>query len=227
MGVYVILAAGGLGFLASLLSNHGYKRIIKQIGHAGKMKHPFLTGIKKQIDTARKNNEEIKNIQSFLERQTWGCKTFGIRNESLESFSLRMAGFCLFAGLAMVFAGYYRKSTSDVFLIGGAAGCGSAAVLSVQALLLDFAAKRKKLVVYLEDYFCNVYIITEENRETFEQEKVRRRREIDYLKQSLDRIAAGQDATAEPESFEKPTKELRFSKEEEKILEEILKEYFA
>lgn len=191
------------------------------------MKHSLLVGIKKQIDTARKNNEEIKNIQSFLERQVWGCKTLGIRNETLESFSLWMTGGCLFLGLSMVAAGYYVKSTSDMFLIGGAAGCGSAVILSVQGLLLDFAGKRKRLCVYLEDYFTNTYIITESAQEAFEADRVRRRREIDYLKQSLDRIAAGKDSTAEPEEMQNDKPELHFTKEEEKILEEILKEYFA
>lgn len=224
MGAYAILAAGLLGFISSLLAAHGYKRTLKQIDRMEKTKNPFLTGLKKKIESTRKNKEEIRNLHSFLERQTFGCRILGIRNELLESFSFRMAGISLLLGGVLAFFSYSMHWPTETITFYGAAGVLAAVVLWVQAGLIDFKDKRRRLTLYLEDYFENTYVIEETNKEALEQEKLKRRKEIDYLKQSLDRIAAGRETPPEVEEIKQ---EFHFTKEEEEVLEEIFKEYFA
>ena len=67
----------------------------------------------------------------------------------------------------------------------------------------------------------NAVLETEEEKEKTDPAAEERKKEIEYLKQSLDRIAAGR------EREESRRAELKFTPEEEKLIGDIIKEYLS
>ena len=72
---------------------------------------------------------------------------------------------------------------------------------------------------------CGAEVQNTDSREGNKQENESHREEIEYLRQSLDRIASGREPLKEDDEGRR--KKPKFTPEEKSLIEDILREYFA
>ena len=109
------------------------------------------------------------------------------------------------------------RTTMIQFLFLGIAVCG---LVLIADLVLDIRRLREKLVVEIRDYLENVYKPRLEN-EVFHKEEMEA-----YHREYFDEERAQLDELLTQKQDELPLK-LHFTREEEAVIEEVLKEYMA
>ncbi|MDO5145901.1 MAG: hypothetical protein Q4D60_02750 [Eubacteriales bacterium] len=214
MFMKAVLACCVLGVISWFVLEISYRSMIKATAQIGKTKKKWLISLKKRYEDYHEMNVKVNNVETFVDRLFQRKKVMGFTCSSwLMLERLSIAG-CAIAGAAGALAASQQgKELSEVmitYLTGITAACG----LLFLDTFLRASEKRHQVIVNMNDYLENVLENTISGREAVGDADDRRARSRKLLSYAQ-------------ENRKKKRTALSVSPEEEKLLEEVLQEFFA
>lgn len=218
--LYVIIGLGVFCFLGKLTVRGIYKSLIRSAGQMGKSEHPLMKMLVRKFETCYQLKMGVENVEIFVDKYLNSYKVAGFHLNTWEAMSDMVFGITLITSLLcnlyIAVMGGSRLVMTE-FLFTGIAVCG---VIILEDIILNLRFCRRQLMVEIRDYLENICKPRLENQ-TFRKEEMEEYHH-EYFEEEraqLDELLA--------ERQEEPQINLQFTKEEEAVIEEVLKEYMA
>ncbi|MCI9420156.1 MAG: hypothetical protein HFG32_09115 [Eubacterium sp.] len=219
--LYVILGLGAFCAVIKLAVSRMYRKLIREAGQMGKSDHPLMKMLMKKFEACYQLKMGVENVEIFVDKYLNSYKSAGIHLYTWEIMGDATFGVTL---LTSVIANLYIAVTADdrsaavSSLLAGITVCG---LILLEDMLLNVRLKRRLLMVEILDYLENVYKPRLENR-VFKREEM-----AEYHREYFDEERAQLDELLSMKQAEEPAMKIQFTKEEEAIIEEVLKEYIV
>lgn len=213
---YGIIAAGVLGLLGAILTDLYYRMILRDLKRVRKAKGKWMKSFVTELDNRRTLHQEMENADAFIRSRLAEGQILRIGIGSLHSFTNFMTFACAcITGLAVYATFRYPMdlTTRLTYLAGGAAVC---AVLLVLPVLFGTSRKAEHILDSLTDYIEN-------RRYGQAPADVKAAEPAKDREPVLEQIVSGiRQSAAAGTKFSG-----LLSKDEEKILREVIREYMA
>lgn len=213
---YGIIAAGVLGLLGAILSDLYYRMILRDLKRVRKAKGKWMKSFVTELDNRRTLHQEMENADAFIRSRLAEGQILRIGIGSWHSFTNFMTFACAcITGLAVYATFRYPMdlTTRLTYLAGGAAVC---AVLLVLPVLFGTSRKAEHILDSLTDYIEN-------RRHGQAPADVKAVEPVKDREPVLEQIVSGiRQSAAAGTKFSG-----LLSKDEEKILREVIREYMA
>lgn len=220
--LYVIIGLGALCFFIKLMIGLNYRRLIREAGQMSKSEHILMKTIIKKFETCYQLKLGVENVEVFVDKYLNSYKMAGIYLYTWEVIGDLLFGVTLLSGLLTnmyIIVMQYERSFTTMFLLAGIFICG---LIILEDVLLNIRFLRKKLSIEIQDYLENVCKPRLENQVFKSDEMEKYHREyFEEERAQLDELLTAKQQQEEPEI------QVKFTKEEQKIIEEVLKEYMA
>lgn len=222
--IYAIFAAGGLGLLGKLIAAVAYGSLVKASNEMGSSKNKLMKLLCLKFETFYKLKISVNNVDTFVDKYVHKQKFLGIGLSTWENFSGQMTVLCIAGAVLGSVWGYFLHCGQDVVLSTFLYGMTAAFLLIIFGGLFDIPGKKRRLHTNMQDYLENYLKARLENEHLMPEilENYRQAYFEDTIKENK-RLAEKQAAQEQ--------KKLAVQEEtaavQEKIIEEILKEYLA
>lgn len=218
--LYIIIGLGVFCFLGKLIVRVIYRGLIRSAGQMGKSEHPLMKMLLKKFETCYQLKMGVENVEIFVDKYLNSYKVAGFHLNTWEAMSDVCFGITLLTSLLcnlyIAVLGGSRLMMAE-FLFTGIAVCG---VIILEDILLNLRFCRKRLMVEMRDYLENICKPRLENQ-TFRKEEME-----EYHHEYFEEERAQLDELLSERQGE-PQVDLKFTKEEEAVIEEVLKEYMV
>lgn len=222
--IYGILAAGGIGFLGKLITAAAYGSLVRASNEMGNSKNKLMKLLCLRFETLYKLKIGVNNVDTFVDKYVHRQKFCGILLSTWENFSGQMTLLCLAGAVLGSIWGYLLHCGQETILYTFLCGAGTAFVLIMFDRLVNIRGKRQLLYINIHDYLEN-YLKARLENEHLSSEALEKYRRA-YFEESEEL----QEKRTERRAARKREK-LAIREEtaavQEKIIEEILKEYLA
>lgn len=228
---YMMLAVFLIGTAVEMYQKAVLKRLLRAVENQDKLEHPFLKQLKWKYKNCHRLQRTIHNPQAFLENQLY---QYSRKNRWITGISGNMNKCMLInvllGGLGMALAYRYKM---DVYVQSGymLAGAMSAAALALVELQIGRGKIRHQLLRALEDYLENVLANQMEHAEADQTDtaavtqKKKEKKTARVLPQQ--QTATAMEDGTEPTKNEQEQMEDQQKKQmQEKIITEVIKEFF-
>lgn len=219
--LYGIIGLGILCLLIKFIVSRMYKRLVKAARQMGKSEHSLMKMLLKKFETCYQLKMGVENVEIFVDKYLNSYKVAGIHLYMWEILGDVVFGMTLLASLLsnmyIAVMGSDRRMMTE-FLLVGIAVCG---IIILEDILLNLRFKRRQLMVEIQDYLENIYKPRLENQ-VFNAEEMEK-----YHQEYFEEERAQLDELLAMKQEEEHPIKVQFTKEEEKIIEEVLKEYMA
>jgi hypothetical protein len=224
-GNYLMVFFCAIGMIGTYLAAHQYKRLINQSENMMGTSQPFLLQIKNKFQNAYYVNNGVNNVELFVQKNMRELRKYKIRTEFLAKMSSRMSGVCFLLGIIFAAMGYIQEIEFKQMMVSLLVGIITGSIAILVAYILDISSLQDELCLQLKEYLENTFSMKIKNSQMdvnyFTEESEEEEDEFSYLKESLEEMASAREK--EVSSGEKR----KLTAKEEKLLEEILKEYFV
>jgi hypothetical protein len=225
-GNYLMVFFCAIGMIGTYLAAHQYKRLINQSENMMGTSQPFLLQIKNKFQNAYYVNNGVNNVELFVQKNMRELRKYKIRTEFLSKLASRMAGICFLLGIIFAAMGYIQEIEFKQMMVSLLVGIITGSIAILVAYILDISSLQDELCLQLKEYLENTFSMKIKNSQMdvnyfTEEESEEEEDEFSYLKESLEAMASAREK--EVSSGEKR----KLTVKEEKLLEEILKEYFV
>lgn len=222
--IYAILAAGGIGLLGKVVAAGVYGSLAKAADAMGSSQNKLMKLLCLKFETFYKLKIGVNNVDSFVDKYVHKQKFCGISLFTWENLSGQMMLLCLAGAILGSVWGYALHCGQETILYTFLAGAAAAFFLAFVDSFLDIRGKKEMLRINMQDYLENYLKAKLENEhltpETLEN----------YRRAYFDEAAERQQKKVGTKPLDK-RKKLAIREEtaavQEKIIEEILKEYLA
>lgn len=198
MYFYMLAAAAFLvGVISNSILRNGINDLLSNAENMETASNGFFRQMKLRYENALKNGHEINNTEVFAEKYLQRYRFKGFRLSGIEKVSGFASGMCVIFGSA---GAIMDKSHVVEYLL---VGFLAMYIIMGSRKILDLPGKTKIVIVDIVDYFENKY------------------------------FAAAGEPEKKPEKTEKTPKktekepEVKFTVEEKKLIDEILREYLG
>ncbi|MFA9463545.1 MAG: hypothetical protein ACERKN_04570 [Velocimicrobium sp.] len=229
--IYAIIALFGVGFLVKIIQAIAYGQLIKASMEMGISENRLMKLIRLRFDTCYKVKLGVHNVDSFVDKYVYSYKFCGISLYTLENMSGQITMICLLVTLFGSILAFSLKCGQDVILSTLTVGACAVLLLIALDMLFSLSSKQKILRIHMKDYLENnlkaklenEYFLPKEmeayRHSFFEKEKEEpkeiKTKEIKLKDEKRPKLGIKVDAKA------------KRKEEEDKIIEEILKEYLV
>lgn len=210
--LYSIMGLGAFCLLTKFVVSCMYARLIKEAGQMGKSEHRLMKMLLNKFETCYQLKMGVENVEIFVDKYVNAFRIMGIHLNTWEVIGDVIFGVTLLISLLTnlyITIMQYNRETMTKFLLVGIVVCG---VVILEDMILNLRFKKKRLMVELQDYLENIYKPRLENQ-VFHSEEMEK-----YHREYFD--------AQEPNEPE-PAFKIQFTKEEEAVIEEVLKEYMV
>lgn len=219
--LYVIMGLGVFCGIIKLIVNGIYRKLIHSAEQMAKSEHPLMKMLLKKFETCYQLKMGVENVEVFVDKYLNSYKKAGIHLYTWEVLGDVMFGVTL---LTSILANLYISIMSNsrqmmlAFLLIGMAVCG---LIILEDIFLNLRFKRRVLMTEIRDYLENIYKPRLENQ-VFKSEEME-----EYHREYFEEERAQLDELLSMKQAEEPPVKIQFTKEEEAIIEEVLKEYIV
>lgn len=228
--IYAMFVMFGLGLLAKIVEALAYHQLIKASKEMGVSENKLMKQIRLRVDTCYRIKLGVHNVDSFVDKFVYSHKFCGMSLYTLENLSGQMTILCLLITLFGSILAYWLKCGQDIILSTLTIGASTVLLLIAFDMLLSIPAKQRILRIHMKDYLENnlkaklenEYFLPEEMeayRQSYFEKKdvIKKEKNIkeEKVTSKLDKTIAKTDA------------DLAKKEEDEKIIEEILREYLV
>lgn len=250
--LYVLMAICLMGVISRMAARSLYKRLTRETDNMTLTKNRYLRDLKQRTENTYRLNQGIKNVGVYLEKQLTTYRFGGISLNGWANLSAQLTILCFLAGGLAAFGAYWYRCDNYYIVLYAATGILSGLLTMVVDYGVNLGEKQQQLLCALRDYMENslfnrlsretVAVAVEKEDEPEEEavvkparrvsrarkpavvaaEPVSPRKDIDYLKRSLEQIAASREKTRPEGDWVKDLKP-----EELKLVSDILQEYLA
>ncbi|MDK2807315.1 MAG: hypothetical protein PWP24_44 [Clostridiales bacterium] len=215
--IYAMEILLGIGFFIKLIQLIGYRYLIAASKNMGASEHRLMKQIRLHFDTCYKVKMSVHNVDSFVDKYVYTYKFCGISLYTFENIGGQILILMLLITLFGSIGAYYSNGGQALILSTFIWGACSAILLVAVDIFFGFAAKQKLLRVYMKDYLEN-YLKARLENEYFMPEEMEAYRKSYFHKEH----EGGAEPPVTKENLQK-----RGQKEDEKIIEDILREYLV
>lgn len=221
--VYTVAAICLLEVLVKGMIHRTYCRLEKAAGNIGRSEHRLMKALRVKFDTCYQLKIGVPNVEVFVEKYLRHYRVFGLHIRTWESFcSLCMLLAMLLSLGGGIFTLYLGMDQEVVFL---SLGCGIAGL----GLILFFDClfgvnqRRELLRIDILDFLENIYKPRLEN-ETFHSQMME-----EYQQEYFDEPGNGGKVVSlnSREDTKEPEYAIEFTKEEEEVIREVIREYMG
>lgn len=233
--IYAMFVLFGLGLLLKIVLAILYHQLIKASKEMGVSENKLMKQIRLRFDTCYKIKLGVHNVDSFVDKYVYTHKYCGISLYTLENLSGQITMICLLFALFGGMAAFSLKCGQEVILSTLTIGASTVLLLIACDMLLSLPAKQRLLRVHMKDYLENNLKAKLEN-EYFLPEEMEAYRQSYFEQEEDDKKtikskSVKQSAKAASKNVEKAVAKTEakaiMKEEEDKIIEEILKEYLV
>lgn len=221
--IYAILAAGGIGFLGKLITASVYGAMVRASNEMGKSKNKMMKLMCLKFETFYKLKIGVNNVDTFVDKYVHKQKFCGICLSTWESFSGQMTVLCLAGAILGSVWGYILHCGRETILYTFLCGTATAFLLIIFDSLFNIKGKKELFRINMQDYLEN-YLKAKLENEHLTPEILE-----DYRKAYFEETAKGQKKAEQtgPEKRKKLVVREETAAVQEKIIEDILREYLA
>lgn len=223
----IVCGVGVLCFLELLtraMLSHTYRRLIKAAKDMGHSEHRLMRSLRIKFETCYQLQIGVPNVQVFVDKYLSHYRVLGLHLKTWDVFCgqcmlVTMAG-SLAAGIWGMFGGFDEKM---IFLSFFAGVAGNGFMLLVDSLF-GIHNKRELLRIDMMDYMENIYKPRMEN-ETFHTEEME-----EYQREYFtEKVENPQNVVSLiPKSREQKREiSMEFTKEEEAVIRDVIREYMG
>lgn len=226
VGLYIIIGLGVFCLLFKSAVSHMYVRLIKEAGKMGKSEHRLMKMLLTKFETCYQLKMGVENVEIFVDKYLNAFRICGIYLSTWEVVGDVIFGITLLlsllANLYITIMQYERRIMMD-FLLAGIAVCG---VVILEDMILNLRFKKKRLMVEIQDYLENIYKPRLENQIFHGEEMEKYHREY-FDEQRIQPEELLSDGNEKEPTDSEPILRIEFTKEEEAVIQEVLKEYMV
>ncbi|MEG1993237.1 MAG: hypothetical protein RR056_07635 [Acetivibrio sp.] len=216
--IYAVGILFMVGIVSKILLAIAYSRLIHGAKEMGNSKNKLMKQICLRFDTCYKIKLGVHNVDTLVDKYVYSYKFCGISLYTLGNIGGQINMISLLVGLIGGMGAIYLKCGQDVILSTFAVGAASSVLLIAFENVVSLVEKQKILRIHMKDYLENNLKAKLEN-EYFVPEEME-----EYRNNYFERKKKEEDAGVKIEKIVENTKK---SQEDEKIIEDILKEYFV
>ena len=229
--IYAMVGIGVIGVLADLVCSILYQRLLKASLDIGNSNNKLLKLMRLRFETCYQIKLGVNNVDSFVDKYINRHKFCGIWLRTLEKICGKMIALCMMITIVGSFWAYYFRFGQTIFLHTLGVGIVVLTILTSTQILFDTNKKKQILCCNIKEYLENYLkaklehelfvqaeqVVTPSRNRTlfFEDENKARRRE---------RFVASKK---EKKKICRTKAEIEAAAEQERIIDEILKEYLA
>lgn len=224
--LYATAAIFVISILTRFIVADGYRRLLRQSEDMANSSHPLMKILRKKFDTCYELRLGVNNVDTFVDKYVYKHKILGIymytwENLCGQSFVFIILISVIFGTLAISYD--CGKVVILSTLLSGIIACGFLALLDS---ICNFTVKREVLKVHIKDYLENIC------KPRLEKEIFHPEERKEYREEYFDKKQDIQTPTAESvsEDSQIPMEEklkFEFTKEEQSIIEDVIKQYLV
>lgn len=252
--LYVLAAACVVGAASQMILRQVYQRMIKDVQNTGAPEGRFLQQLRQRFQYCSHLNEKVSNVQAFVQKglieyRFWGMSLHRWKRIGLDCLAVSI--LCAFAGSAVIVrdGGTVIMGNTYFWL-----GVLSAALTAAAYGISDTGYERESLEIRLTDYLENSGAMNSfgEEENEFEQDRVtsmpamesgrkarkraraelaaaqtRAQKEKRDLKENIARLKTGMQESAADRERNLDLLRQMDTREQERILKEVLKEVLS
>lgn len=224
--IYALFVLLGVGVLIKIIEGLAYRQLIKASKEMGVSENKLMKQIRLRVDTCYRIKLGVHNVDSFVDKSVYSYKFCGISLYTLENLSGQVTILGLLITIFASILAYFLECGQDIILYTLTIGAGTVLLLIAFDMLLSLPAKQKILRIHMKDYLENNLKAKLEN-EYFLPEEMQA-----YRQSYFEKNAVGEKAEAKKEVFDskadgKKIENSSKNDEDDKIIEEILREYLV
>ena len=216
--IYVMLGLCALGILVKIIISCVYNSIIKASDHMGTTNNKMLKTIRLKFETNYSINVGVNNVDIFVDKYVYSHKFCGIHLYTWESFSGQLLLMCMLVGAVGALLGLLYNCGKHEILLTLFFGVLTSSMLILFEHFINLPTKKNILCInikdYLENYLSGKLRINKIKLQQSEAEKISRQKESSEI-----------DTSQNPMTQKQLEKMYEIDKCEDKIIQDILKEY--
>lgn len=220
-GFIVLYVIGGLCFLGifiKIMLFRTYRRLICAAEEMGNSVHPLMKTLRLKFETCYELRMGVNNVDIFVDKYVYNYRMLGLHLYTWDNLCNQIlvivAVISVFYGAAAISIGIEKQMVLST-LCGGFFLCG---LLILLDHAVNLSTKREVLKINIRDYLENIFKPRLENQIFHEKEQKEYREQ--YFEESVP-----QEETAHKDRSNAPILGVTFTKEEERVIEEVLNEY--
>ncbi|MCH5251563.1 MAG: hypothetical protein J1F22_01200 [Lachnospiraceae bacterium] len=224
--VYGVIALCMLEILTKGMLSHTYKRLLKAAKDMGHSEHRLMKSLRMKFETCYKLKIGVPNVEIFVEKYLRHYHVLGLHLKTWETFCnqcmlLSMIGSFGFGIWAMIINSSPEVIFSSLFV--GVLGNG---IVLLFDGLFGIGSKRELLRIDMMDFLENIYKPRLEN-ETFHSQMMEEYQQeyFDFDKEIEKQAKVVNLVPKEEETI--PGLSIDFTKEEEEVIREVIREYLG
>lgn len=247
--LYIMTAICVVGVIGKLSVNHIYRRLIRQSDNLTTAQDRQLRQLKTKYETAYRMNVGVHNVLAFVEKNVSGYKKGAFCIRKLENITLNCSLFVFVIGLCASLLSFLYEAEVKTVVMQASIGTILAISMILVDNIVDTKTKRESLISSLCNYLTNVLVVRtpqelaeersegkimtkgaikddifmKKNREKkVLRGNIKEKPEINQteaLKKSLAQIAAAKEG--------ENGREKKLTPKEERLIEDIIKEYLT
>ncbi|MDD7113413.1 MAG: hypothetical protein PUH88_02935 [Lachnospiraceae bacterium] len=209
-----ILTCCFLGVISWGILEISYKSMIRATSQIGKTKKKWLVSLRKKYEDYHSMNVKVNNVATFVDRLFRKKKICGFTCSFWVTLEKLSVAGCAIAGAAGALAASQQGKDLTDIMITYLTGITAACILLFLDTFLRADEKKHMVIINMNDYLENVLENTISGREAVEdvgEQRERRHRLLRYAQENRKKKKADPPVTVE----------------EEKLLEDVLQEFFA
>lgn len=243
MLVYGMIVLGIIGILLKVIVSGVYNHLIHASDKMGNSDNKLMKLIKLKFETCYQLQIGVHNVETFVDKYVYRYRVMGILLTTWENLSVQILVLSMLYGTAIVVSSIVAGVSQDVLFIHFFTAIAVCAVLVLMDSINNLSVKRRRLQINIIDYLDNYLKVRLEN-EMMQTDHAEDEKDSEETQDSqiaataeksfdavLDRtIDAGMEEllnslmdTADARNCSEQEKE----KKENKVIAEVLGEYFA
>lgn len=222
--VYVTLGLCSLGVLAGGVLCCTYKRLIRAAKEMGHSEHRLMKSLCKRFETCYQLKIGVPDVPVFVDKYVRHYSVLGIRLRSWESLENLCMVLSMMTGLGGAVYAMAEGLAPDIMYGSLLAGVFGNGILLAFECFYNIRNKRKLLQTDMVDFLGNIYKPRLEN-ETFHVEMMEEYRQEYFNEESDKKDNVVNFPPREPKKGK--IRPVEFTKEEEEIIRDVIREYMG
>lgn len=224
--IFGMLGICGVGVLLKFALSLIYSSLIRASDKMGASKNKLMISLRTRYETSYSLMMGVHNVDSFVDKYVYKHKVCGILLYTWENLCGQLLLMCALAGpLGAILATIYNQGRRTILLT-LFVGLFCSAVLLFVDNMANLSMKRVVIKNNIQDYLENFLKARLESQEIKEARKEGQRSFLD-VKESKEVMKDAAAAIESEKLSDETESEYETSKNEEQIIQEILKEYIV
>lgn len=210
--IYGMVGLCGVGIFLKMILGAVYANLLRASDKMDTSKNKLMKGLRTKFETNYVQDRGVNNVDSFVDKYVYQYKVCGILLHTWETLCAQLLLICMLIGSIGAILGLIYECGKRTILFTFFVGITTSAILVIIDNLLNLSTKRNMIKTNIQDYLENSLKVRLETKEKVEMAARKIQMQEKEKKQAIQKDVENLYET---------------SKKEEKIIQDILKEYIV